>query len=104
MPNPLRPSASSAPLRQIHTVAFLNPLLLFGIIGIAAPIIIHLLAKKRIKRTVWAAMKFLKLVVEKNQRRLTLEDFILLLLRCAVLLFLALAMARPSFKIGRAHV
>ena len=81
-------------------MAFLNPLLLFGIIGIASPIIIHLLAKKRIKRTVWAAMKFLKIVVEKNQKRLTLEDLILLLLRCAVLLFLALAMARPSFKQG----
>ena len=81
-------------------MAFLNPLLLFGIIGIAAPIIIHLLAKKRIKRTLWAAMKFLKIVVEKNQRRLTLEDLILLILRCLVLIALALAMARPSFKQG----
>ena len=81
-------------------MAFLNPLLLFGIIGIAAPIIIHLLAKKRIKRTLWAAMKFLKIVVEKNQRRLTLEDLILLILRCLVLIALALAMARPSFKPG----
>lgn len=81
-------------------MAFLNPLLLFGIIGIASPIIIHLLAKKRIKRTLWAAMKFLKIVVEKNQKRLTLEDLILLILRCLVLIALALAMARPSFKQG----
>jgi hypothetical protein len=81
-------------------VAFLNPLLLFGIVGIASPIIIHLLAQKKIKRVVWAAMKFLKEVVEKNQRRLTLEDLILLILRCCVLVFLALAMARPSFKQG----
>jgi hypothetical protein len=81
-------------------VAFLNPLLLFGIIGIASPIIIHLLAKKRIKRTLWAAMKYLKIVVEKNQKRLTLEDLILLILRCLVLIALALAMARPSFKQG----
>jgi hypothetical protein len=81
-------------------VAFLNPLLLFGIIGIASPIIIHLLAKKKIKRVVWAAMRFLKHVVEKNQQRLTLEDVILLLLRCALLVLLALALARPSFKKG----
>ena len=81
-------------------MAFLNPLLLFGIIGIASPIIIHLLAKKKIKRVVWAAMRFLKNVVEKNQRRLTLEDLILLLLRCALLALLALALARPSFKKG----
>lgn len=81
-------------------MAFLNPLLLFGIIGIVAPIIIHLLAKKKIKRVVWAAMRFLQNVVEKNQRRLTLEDLILLLLRCALLVLLALALARPSFKKG----
>ena len=81
-------------------MAFLNPLLLFGIVGIASPIIIHLLAKKKIKRVVWAAMRFLKEVVEKNQRRLTLEDIILLLLRCLLLILLALALARPSFKRG----
>ena len=81
-------------------MAFLNPLLLFGIIGIASPIIIHLLAKKKIKRVVWAAMRFLQHVVEKNQRRLTLEDVILLLLRCALLVLLAFALARPSFKKG----
>jgi hypothetical protein len=81
-------------------VAFLNPLLLFGIIGIASPVIIHLLAKKKIKRVVWAAMRFLKNVVEKNQQRLTLEDLVLLLLRCALLALLALALARPSFKKG----
>ncbi len=81
-------------------MAFLNPLLLFGILGIASPIIIHLLAKKKIKRVVWAAMRFLKNVVEKNQRRLTMEDVILLLLRCLLLILLALALARPSFKKG----
>ena len=81
-------------------MAFLNPLLLFGIIGIASPIIIHLLAKKKIQRVVWAAMRFLKEVVEKNQRRLTLEDLILLLLRCLLLVLLAVALARPSFKKG----
>ncbi|HEY3898632.1 MAG TPA: BatA domain-containing protein [Chthoniobacter sp.] len=81
-------------------MAFLNPLLLFGIIGIASPIIIHLLAKKKIKHVVWAAMRFLKEVVEKNQQRLTLEDVLLLLLRCLLLILIALALARPSFKQG----
>ena len=81
-------------------MAFLNPLLLFGILGVASPIIIHLLAKKKVKHVVWAAMRFLKNVVEKNQHRLTLEDFVLLLLRCLLLVLLALALARPSFKQG----
>ena len=81
-------------------MAFLNPFLLWGIVGIGAPILIHLLARKRIRRTAWAAMKFLKMVVEKNQRRMNLEDVILLILRCLILVALALAMARPSMKEG----
>jgi hypothetical protein len=81
-------------------VAFLNPLLLFGILGVASPIIIHLLAKKKVKRVMWAAMRFLKNVVEKNQQRLTIEDIVLLALRCLLLIFLALALARPSVKQG----
>ena len=81
-------------------MAFLNPLLLLGIAGIAAPIIIHLLARKQIKRVVWAAMRFLKITVEKNQKRMSLEDLILLILRCLVLILLALALARPAFRKG----
>jgi hypothetical protein len=81
-------------------MTFLNPLLLFGIAGIASPIVIHLLAKKKIKHVVWAAMRFLKTVVEKHERRLTLEDVVLLILRCALLALFAVALARPSFKQG----
>ncbi len=79
-------------------MSFLNPLLLFGLLGVSAPIIIHLLAKKQIKRVVWAAMKFLKVTVQRNQRKMNLEDIILLILRCALVCMLALALARPALK------
>ena len=82
----------------LRAVSFLNPLLLFGVLGVASPIIIHLLAKKQIKRVVWAAMKFLKVTVQRNQRRMNLEDIILLVLRCALLGFLAFALARPALR------
>ena len=81
-------------------VAFLNPLLLFGLAAIAAPIIIHLLARRQIRRVAWAAMRFLKVSVERNQKKMNLEDLILLLLRCAFVALLALALARPAFKRG----
>ncbi len=83
-------------------MAFLNPLLLFGALGVAAPIIIHLLARRQVKRVVWAAMRFLKVIVEKNQKRMTMEDILLLVLRCLVLVFLAVALARPSLKTSSA--
>ena len=81
-------------------MAFLNPLLLFGALAIAAPIVIHLLARRQIRRVAWAAMRFLKVSVERNQKKMNLEDLILLILRCALLALLALALARPAFKRG----
>ena len=41
-------------------------------------------------------MRFLQTAVEQNQRRLQIEDMILLALRCALLVLLALALARPA--------
>jgi hypothetical protein len=79
-------------------MSFLNPWLLGGIAGIASPIIIHLLAKKRIQRVIWAAMKFLRVTVDRQQRRMTLEDIILLILRCLVVALIALALARPALR------
>ena len=81
-------------------MSFLNPLLLFGGLAIASPIIIHLLAKKQIKRVVWAAMRFLKVTVDRNKRKMNIEDILLLVLRCLILALLAFALARPSLREG----
>jgi hypothetical protein len=81
-------------------MGFLN-LLLAGFAGAAAvPIIIHLLNQRRFKVVVWAAMDFLLATIEKNSRRLQLQDLILMLLRAFALVFLALALARPTLSPG----
>src|SRR5438309_665939 len=77
-------------------MSFLNPIMLAGLIAISVPIIIHLLNRRRFQKVVWAAMRFLKLSVEQNQRRMQIEDLILLALRCLLLALLALALARPA--------
>jgi len=79
-------------------MSFLNPLLLWGMGAIAAPIIIHMFMNRRVKPVVWAAMRFLQASMQKNQKRMNLEDLILLLLRCLIFILLALALARPVFK------
>jgi hypothetical protein len=79
-------------------MSFLNPLLLFGLTAVSIPIIIHLLNRRRITRVVWAAMRFLRVTIQQNQRRLRVEDLILLILRCLLLVLLALALARPAFR------
>jgi hypothetical protein len=77
---------------------FLNPWLLAGIGAIAAPIVIHMLVRRHLKRVKWAAMRFLRTAVRRNERKLRIEDLLLLLLRCLLLILLALALARPALR------
>lgn len=72
--------------------------MLWGFAAISVPIIIHLLNRRQFKRVVWAAMRFLQVSIEQNQRRLRIEDWLLLLLRCLLLAMLALALTRPALR------
>ncbi len=75
---------------------FLNSLLLFGTALGAVPVIIHLLNRRRFRPVTWAAMEFLLQAIQKNARRLQLRDIILMLIRAAAVVFLALTLARPA--------
>jgi hypothetical protein len=79
-------------------MSFLNPLLLAGVATVAIPIIIHLLNKRKVEHIVWAAMRFVRVSIEQNQRRLRIEDLLLLILRCVMVALLALALARPAIR------
>jgi len=79
-------------------MSFLFNSMLWGLGAVAVPIIIHLLNRRKFRTVTWAAMKFVKLSIDQNQRRMKLEDLILLLLRCAMLALLALALARPVMR------
>ncbi len=79
-------------------MTFLSPLVLGGLAAVGVPIIIHLLNKFRVKVTDWGAMRFLTDIVQKNQRRVKLDDLILLILRCLVVALAIFAFARPVLK------
>ena len=83
---------------------FLNPWMLLGGLAIASPILIHLLNKRRFKIVEWAAMDFLFEADKKNRRRVQMENFILLALRCLALLLLALLLARPFLPSGVSQI
>ncbi|MFT4546427.1 MAG: hypothetical protein ACI8XO_001655 [Verrucomicrobiales bacterium] len=71
-----------------------------GLIAIASPIIIHLLNKRRFKRVDWAAMDFLIEAQKLNRRKVKLEEFILLLMRCLAMGLIGFLLARPFFSSG----
>jgi hypothetical protein len=79
-------------------VSFLFPAVLGGLAAISIPIAIHLLNKFRVRVVDWAAMRFLLDSLRKNERRVKLEDLLLLILRCLFVAFLVLAFARPVLK------
>jgi hypothetical protein len=76
-------------------MTFLAPLLLFGTALAAAPVIIHLLNRRRFKRIPWAAMDFLAAVTAQTARRLKVDQLLLLVLRTLIILLVALGVARP---------
>ena len=71
-----------------------------GAAAIAAPILIHLLARRRFKRIRWAAMEFLIHAERRNRRRIRMEEWILLALRCLAILAIALIVSRPFIRSG----
>lgn len=81
--------------------AFVTPTLAaVGAGAMAVPILIHLLARRRFKRIRWAAMEFLLDAERRNRRRIRMEEWILLALRCLAVLLLGLLVARPFVSPG----
>jgi hypothetical protein len=83
-------------------MTFLNSALLWGTLLLAVPILIHLLHRRRVRVVRWGAMHLLDLTVRKSARRVRIEELILLAVRCAIPVLLALALARPVFSGFRA--
>src|SRR3954447_3367730 len=76
-------------------MTLLSPLLAWGMLLGAIPLIIHLLNRRRFRRVEWAPMRYLKLTIQRNRRRIQIEQLLLLLLRIALPVLLFLFLARP---------
>jgi hypothetical protein len=74
---------------------FLSPILLSFLALASVPVIIHLLNRRRFQRIDWAPMKYLKLTIKTNRRRLRIEQLILLAVRTLLIILLICAVARP---------
>jgi hypothetical protein len=69
--------------------------MLYGLGALAAPILIHLWQRRRVVQVHFSTLRFLKLAAAKTSRSSRIEHVLLLVLRCLVLVLLALASARP---------
>ncbi len=88
-------SATAIIAVQLFAFGFDSPALLWGLALGAAPILIHLLNKRKYRETNWAAMRFLLEAVRKNSQRLRIEQLILLAVRTLILVLAVVALAEP---------
>ena len=77
---------------------FINPWFLLALPAAGIPILIHLLNRHRVRTIEWGAMYLLRDAIIVRSRRLKLEDILLMLLRCLIILLFLLALARPTTK------
>ncbi|HEX8203657.1 MAG TPA: BatA domain-containing protein, partial [Isosphaeraceae bacterium] len=71
-----------------------NAAMLLGLLGMAIPVIIHLLNRRRAVVVDWGAMQFLELG-RRARRRINLTELLLMAGRMLLLGLVALALARP---------
>jgi hypothetical protein len=75
--------------------SFASPWMLLWGVAAAIPIAIHLWSRRQQHEMHWAAMQFLLTVMQRRSRRLRIERWLLLAVRIAALVVLALALADP---------
>src|SRR5205823_5747146 len=76
-------------------MTFIAPIFLSFLALASVPIIIHLLNRRRFQLVEWAPMKYLKLTIKTNRRRLRIEQLILLAIRTLIVILIIFAVARP---------
>ncbi|QEH36861.1 hypothetical protein OJF2_54460 [Aquisphaera giovannonii] len=76
-------------------LTFGNAPILAGLAAASIPILIHLLNRRKFREMRWAAMQFLIPAIRKNQRKIRVEQWLLLAVRTLLVLLVVTAMAKP---------
>ena len=76
-------------------MSFLSPLFLIGVLGAVLPIVLHFTLRGRAPRLPFSDVRFLARAFVHRDRRRRLREWLLLALRIAAIVLLALAFARP---------
>jgi hypothetical protein len=79
---------------------FLAPIFFAALAALAVPVIIHLIQKERKEALQFPSLMFLRQVPYKSVRRRRIRNWFLFALRCAVLVLLIAAFARPFMDRG----
>ena len=77
-------------------MVFLNPSILLGLLAASIPIIIHILNFRKLQKVEFSTLAFLKELQKSKIKKIKIKQWLLLLLRTLIIIFLVLAFARPT--------
>jgi hypothetical protein len=80
-------------------VSFLAWTFLFGALAVVGPIVAHLLSKPRFRRVPFTMLRFLRAGQNRSHSRRSLRDLLVLLLRCAIIVLIAILFAQPVVRV-----
>src|SRR6516165_6665744 len=79
-------------------MTFAAPLFLLAALAGLIPVVLHLIHRRKAKEIRFSTLRFLRISVQRTRRRKYVEDVSLLILRIAVLLLIAIGLARPAIS------
>jgi hypothetical protein len=80
-------------------IELLNLALTGGLAAAAAPVVIHIAHRRKLRPVDWGAMRFLLEMLKRKRRSLSIENLLLLLVRVLALGCLAVALTRPTLHL-----
>ena len=77
-------------------ITFLAWPFLLAALAAVIPVVLHMISRQRAKNAPFPTLRFLRSSIEKTRRRKRVQDLLLMLLRAALLILIALGLARPT--------
>ena len=79
-------------------MSFLSVGFLFAALAAVIPVLLHMIHRQTVKELPFPSLRFLKISEQKTRRKRRFQDVLLLLLRMAILLLVAVALAHPIIR------
>ena len=77
-------------------MTFVSAAFLFAAAAGAIPVVLHMINRQQAKKLPFSTLRFLRISAEKTRRRKRIHDVLLMLLRMAVLILIAVGLAEPT--------
>jgi hypothetical protein len=80
---------------------FVNPFVLFGLVAVAIPIIIHLFNFRKFQKVFFTNVRFIEELKQQTQKQAQIKHLLILLMRILAIICLVLAFSQPYIPVSK---